>query len=250
MGLVSDFLSSKISDVPKSEIGIGGFTAFVRVNDSTHFESEIPATPLEDGSVVNDHIILKPLRISIEGDVSDVHVRASPLIRQLQTKSAEIGNFTSLFAPAATQSQLSKVAEYANTALDAVHALDNMIGKGRQLLDMFGNHDARKSNQNKFVDYMEAAHLGRQLIDIDMPYRQRTNMRITSFTLSTDNQDNSTSFTIEAEKMQFAELIYANVAAKKPSAGTGGQLETKKDKGAQHGKKVPASLASQIMSSW
>jgi len=247
MGRVSDFLNAKVGDVPTVEVGIGGFTAFVRIKDSTRFESEIPSTPLEDGSLVHDHIILKPLTISIEGDVSDVHLRASPLIKQFQTKSAEIGNFTSMFAPAITQSQLSKVAELTTTALDAVNALDNIIAKGEQLFDMFGNRDsANKSNQNKFVDAMEAAHLGRQLIDIDMPFRKRTNMCVTSFTLSTDNQADSTTFTLEAEKMSFAELVYANVAAKNPSAGTGGQTDSEKDKGAQEGVKTSRSILSWI----
>ncbi|MBL4759601.1 MAG: hypothetical protein JKY80_01940 [Mariprofundaceae bacterium] len=199
---------------------------------------------MEDGSLIHDHIILKPLTISIEGDVSDVHLRASPLIKQFQTKSAEIGNLTSIFAPSQTQSQLSIVAGLATSALDAVNLLDNLLDKGDQIFDMFGNRDTtNKSNQKKFLHYMEAAHVGRQLIDIDMPFKKRQNMRITSFTLSTDNQTDATTFTLEAEKMNFAKLIYAE-ATKKPAAGTGGQTDSEKDKGAQEGKNTARSVLS------
>lgn len=247
MGRVSDFLNSKIQDVPTQEIGIGGFSAFVRVRDITKFSSEIPSTPVEDGSLVHDHIILKPLIISIEGDVSDVHLKSSPLIREFQKASATIGDLSSVYAPARTQSQISIVEAMDATILDAVNGIDALLDKGGQIFDMFGNRDStNKSIQNQFIDAMESAHLGRQLVSIEMPFRKRENMRITSFTASTDNVSDSIMFTLEAEQMKFAELVYSETAARKPASGLGGQTTNKVEKGAQEGVNTDRSILSHI----
>jgi len=248
MGLVSDYLNSKIGDTQKKEIGIGGFTALARVKDSTRFESEVPSSPLEDGSLVHDHIILKPMTVSIQGVVSDVFLRASPITKRFQQATTAIGDFSSMFAPVSTVSQISKMNELAVSALDAVNKMDALVAKGEQIYSLFGNRDSKsKSQQNLFIDYIEAIHNGRQIISIDMPYRTRVDMRITSFTAEYDNQANNTGFTIEAEKVNFAKVIYANIAAQSPAHGTGGQLANKKDKGSQAGRPVSRSVLSWIV---
>lgn len=245
MARVSDFLNRKFPGTAKQEIGIGGFTAMARVREAYKLTAEAPTTPVEDGSFVNDHIILKPLTITIEGDVSDVHVRASPIVRRWQRASAEIGNITSQYAPARTQSQLDRVNAIANDASDAVRRIDSLLDSGEQALDFFGNRDnSSKSIQEQFIDAMEALHFGKQIIAIDMPFRRHENMVITGVQATTDNQADSTTFSIDAQQLQFAELQYAQIA--RPATGLGGQTEDLVSKGPQEGKPVERSLLSSI----
>ena len=245
MAAVQSFLERNLANAPTKEIGIGSFTALVRTRERYNLSADVPTTPVEDGSFVNDHIILKPLTLSIEGDVSDVHLRASPAIRDFARAQAEIGNITSQYAPARTQAQLEKIGTLANDAADAIRQLDNLLAAGDQALDYFGNKDdTSKSLQEQFLDAMEALHTGMQAITIEMPYRQHHDMVITSLSVSYDNEIDTTTFALEAQQIKYAELQFAAVA---PAPGTGGQTAAKTDKGTQEGEPVKKSLGTQII---
>lgn len=246
MANVSDFLSRQQPQQSGQEVGIGGFTVFARVSDSYKLTADAPDIYLEDGTAISDHIILKPLSITITGDVSDVHVRRDPIISGLVRALAEIGNVSSQYASPATQSQIARVASLINTINDTINAAGAAIDAGTQAIEFFGNADAQtKSTQEKFLDAMEAIHFGKQLIDIDMPFRRHTNMVITAFTSSTDNEADSTTFTIEAKKVSFTGLQYVEV--EQPAPGVGGQLDKEAAKGSQEGKKAEISLLGHIL---
>src|SRR5690606_21438535 len=104
-----------------------------------------------------------------------------------------------------------------------------------------GNQDsAAKSNIEQFIDAMEALHLGKQLISIDMPFRRHDNMVITSLSVDRNNEEEALSFSIAAQQFRFVETIFVQVA-RNPSAGTGGQTAPEAAKGVQEGEPVERS---------
>lgn len=246
MAGITDFLTRDQEGIPQQEIGIGGFTALVRVRDSYKLTSEIPKTYVEDGSHSNDHVIRNPITLSIQGSVSDIHRRASQGIKQLQEVQAEIGNLTNQYAPARTQSQISQINALANDVNDAILQADAALAAGDQALSFFGNKDEEsKSLQEQFLDAMEALHFGGQLIAIDMPFRRHENMVITSFQKDTDNEVDETTFSIEAQQFRFSELRFVEIGTL--AGGLGGQADAEVSKGAQEGEPVEQSLATQIL---
>lgn len=245
MGQVEDYLNRKLQSPPSQEVGIGGFVSIARVSEQYTLTAEAPEAPVEDGSFANDHIILKPLTLSIEGSVADVFLRGSVIVDSFRRVQAEIGNVTSQYAPARTQAQLSRVSALVNDAADIIRATDAALAAGEQVLDFFGNQDAQtKSIREQFIDAMESLHFGRQLIAIDMPFRRHSNMVIVSIQFNTDNQTAETTFTLEAQQMQFADLIFAETTI--PAPGLGGQIDPPVSKGAQEGEPVLRSLLSSI----
>lgn len=241
MARLSDYLNRETQAPAQEEIGIGKFTALVRVRESYRLTASAPATPVEDGRVVNDHIILGPLTISIEGDVSDVHLRAAPEIREIRRTQAEIGNVVSQYAPARTQTQLSQIAALANDALDAARRIDALLDAGEQVGALFGNQDAGSAtNRQQFLDYLEALHNGKQLISINMPYRRLDRMVITSLTINYDNEVDASSFTLEAQQIRLAELQFAQV--QKRAGGLNGQADAEVNKGKQAPEQVECSF--------
>jgi len=245
MARIQDFIDRQYGEPQKQEVGIGGFTALVRVSESYKLTSEVPTTPVEDGSFINDHIILKPLTLTISGDVSDIHLRESPTIRRITRTQAEIGNLTAIYGSQRTQSQIQATNALINEAADAVRRLDDLLDRGEQALNYFGNRDTTtKPLQEQFIDAMEALHYGKQIIAIDMPYRRHPSMVITAVTSNYDNETDSTTFTIEAQAIHFAELQFVKVTT--PAPGLNGQTQQEQDKGAQEGKEVERSLLSNI----
>lgn len=245
---IQDYIDQQLGDPQEKEIGIGGFTALVRVSEQYKLTAEVPNTPVEDGSFVNDHIILKPVVLSISGDVSDVHLRASLAISALTSVQAEIGNVVAQYAPERTQAQLAQVNALANDVTDAIQRVDNLIDTGSQVLDLFGNQDTEtKGLQEQFLDAMESLYNGKQAITIDMPFRSHKNMVITSLAIAYDNEIDATSFSMEASQIRLAELQFTEVGT--PSAGLGGQTDALVDSGTQEGAPVEQSFASQLTSS-
>lgn len=247
MARVLDFINRQATQPRDVDVGIGSFTMLVRVKEKYTLEADAPDTVVEDGSSIHDHIILKPLRISIEGDVSDVHRRGEPVLEVTRAAQREIGNITSQYAPARTQAQLSKVSALTNDVLDAARRVDAALDAGAQIGRLFGNQDPDSGGlQEKFLNHIEALYSGKHLIDIDMPYRSLKGMVITSFVSTTNNETGSTSFTLEAKKLQLAELQFAQI--EKPASGTNGQTASQSDKGPQAGKQLDTSFLGNLIS--
>lgn len=243
MANITDYLNRRYDDTPKQRIGIGGFTALAIVEDKTTRTADIPATPVEDGSFVNDHVIINPVRLSIQGNVSDVYVESSPILDDLKRSQATVGAVTQ-YLPERTAAQTQQVNAIANDIADAIRAADAVLAAGQQVVRFFGNQDqGSKTNQEQFMDAMDSLYYGKQLISIDTKYRRYNNMVITSLEIRRDNQSNSTNFSIEATEFRFASTTFAElVAAPAPSEGTGGQLDAEAAKGTQEGTPIDSSL--------
>lgn len=251
MARVKNYLARYRSPVETAEVGIGAFTALVRTRETTKLTAESPDTPVEDGSYVHDHVILKPVTLTIEGDVSDVHLRASPVVRQFQRLQAEIGNLTSQYAPPRTQAQLGKISALANDAADAVRGLDALLDSGEQAVNYFGNRDTTsKSIRELFLDAMEGYYYAGEPISITMPHgRLHTNMVITSLTINTDNIHDSVTFVLDVKQLRSTESPTVTVAPA-PAGGLGGQADAAADKGTQAGTKQLESFAAEILDAY
>ena len=244
MASVREFLNRRQTETPKEAVGIGGFTAFARVRDTYELSADVPDVPVEDGSQVHDHIILKPVILTIEGNVSDVHARAIPETTERQIEFATIGDFTSQYGLERTSAQLSRVAALENDINDAQRRAQGLVDAGQQITRLFGNRAVgSKGLQERFLDEMEGLYYGRQLFAIDMPNRRHDNMVITRLQINTDNQTGSTSFTLDVKQITLAELQFVRTKA---APGTGGQLEDQADKGVQEGEEVEQSALSSI----
>lgn len=243
MANIQDYLDRTIVGTPKQRIGIGGFTAFVTIEEKTIRSADIPTTIVEDGSFVNDHIILNQVALSIQGDVSDVYIERSPTTELLTRAQAEIGAVTQ-YAPPRTQAQVQQVNSLINDLTDAVRRVDALLNTGQQVLSYFGNKDREsKTNRELFIDAMESIYYGKQLISIDTQYRRWNNMVLTLVETTDNNVDGSTRFSIEAREFRLASTIFTEIKpAANPSIGLGGQADPESAKGVQEGTPADSSL--------
>lgn len=248
MARVLDYLNRQLPTTPTQEIGIGGFTALVRTRERYKLAADVPVTPVEDGSYVNDHIIRKPLTITIEGDVSDVHVRPAPLTQYETRALAEIGNIAAQFGLSQTSVQTAKIAALANDATAALRQIDARLDAGTQAWGYLGLTDTTaKPVREQFLDAIEAYHRTGVTLSIDMPYRHLDNMVITAFTSATDNMVDATTFTLEAQKLQYADLVTGTLTR---AEGVDGQVDEEVDEGTQEGETQEESVFWSILEAW
>lgn len=250
MMAIADYIGGQFEDKDgKQKVGIAGFTMLARIDESVSLSSKAPTSYLEDGSFANDQVVLDPVLLDISGEVSDIYIERETAAEAATRVQAEIGNISSKYAGAKTQSQIQKANAIINDAADAARKVDQAVSDGRQAISFLGNQDDEsKGNRERFVDAMESAHYSRALVTIDMPFRQFTDMRIVSFVRSRDNKSNAVKFKIKAQKIRMAEVIYTDISKffKSPSESLNKQTDEIVDKGVQEPKK-PVSLAQSVI---
>ena len=242
MAVIRDFINGQFKDDETEEVGIGGFTTAAKLREQVKRTRDIPTTFLEDGTQLSDHIIRNPLVITIEGEVSNVYRRPSPLLERIREAEAVVGA-VGLYLPARTQSQLSRLAGLTADAQGLVDRADQLLQTGQNAAEFLGFTGSEgKTNIEKFIDFIEGAYYSDALIRIDAPFRTYRNMAITSSDYTRDNTSESLSFNLELREVRVAETIFVERAAANPASGNNGQQEGETDKGVQEGEDVPASF--------
>lgn len=215
------------------EVGIGGFTLFARVNDSTSYETQAPTSVVEDGTYSGDTLINAPIKINISGDVSEVFL--NPPARSASEPRLPTVGAIATFVPGRTPSQAQRVARVINTAADKYRQIDNAIRNGRNASDFAGNKAGTKPIREQFIDFIESLHYGKQLVKITMPYRVHDSMAITNVTITRDNQRNALTFTLSAQKFRISKTIFTDISRfyRKPAPAVASQTAGVSDKGVQ-----------------
>ena len=209
MGILDGF--TKAQESGKStvkKVGIGGYSMFARVNDSTDYPSQVPVDVLEDGSNASDDIINGPITIKISGVVADVYVDAKPnAALSLLPDYSKYGEVLE-YIPAKTQQQLQKINEIADRAEQKILEAKRLADKGAELFGLVGNPVAggAKGIREQFLDFIEAIYYGKQLISVEVDYRTHENMALSGLTISTDNQTQDTKFEASFTKINFTKL--------------------------------------------
>lgn len=245
---IEEFILSKLPGIKKvddkEEIGIGGFTAFVTISEKKNVTASAPDVTLEDGSVIQDTIFLAPIMFDIEGDVSEIHIKRDTTDNPYRKADRIIG-VVNQYLPTRTQAQISKVRDLINDGLNTVRRIDSIIDDGRQILDIFGLTTPGTPIQEQFLDTVERLIQGRQLIQLESPYRVYDKVVLLSIDTTRTNQGDNLRFKITAKQIRTATLEFTELEfAPNPSTP---QPQGNVDKGATAGEEVEESLLSQIL---
>jgi len=250
MAVISDYLNGQFRDNSSAdEVGIGGFSTMSTVRERVIRTRDVPTTYLEDGSHINDHIIINPINLSIEGVVSDTFVLPSVAFESITDASATLGIITQ-YAQPRTNTELASIAALGADVFTAIGAADSIISSGQRFASRLGFLGSEgKSNIEKFIDAMEGVMNSDTLIEIKSATKNYRNMAITSLDYDRDNTTNSLNFRIEAQQFRFAETAFSEIkAAKKPATSNNGQQDEPADKGPQDGEQVESFLSENIIS--
>ena len=226
------------------EIGIGELTAFARTREQTTVTATAPATPLEDGSVVNDHIINNPVQLTIEGVVSEIYVKPRAEIQAFRRGAAEIGNITK-YLPPRTATQISKIKGLLLSVDNYYQKALTAIRDGKQTLNFLTGGAKPPSVIDDFVATLDVYHDEKIPLKIQTPDQVYENMVITSRVTTRDNTVDSLSFKITALQLRFAVVIFDDVSKyfKNPAPGaTGNQVKGSNNKGLNDAPDVTKSL--------
>ena len=178
-----------------------------------------PENYVEDGSVINDHIINDPITLSISGDVADIHIKPKFDDFVLETIREKVQ--FKVINTVLTKQQQQKI----QSVVDKISSVVKLVNKGFDIYNRFNNRNKPISKartvQDDFFDLLESNYINKRLITIEMPFRNYENMLITSLTITKDNSTNQKlKYSLSAKEIRFAELAYAkaDIYFDKPTA--------------------------------
>ena len=219
-----------------AEIGIGGYRLFARVDDTTTYSSVVPVDVLEDGTSSSDDILNNPISISVNGVVGDLIIESTARSESLGRNFSAVGEITALL-PAKSQQQIQRLSQIDNDLRDAALLAERAQRLVGNAYGFFNNSaSTAKSQQEKFIEYMEAIHFSRLPIKLSTKYRDYDNMALSDLTVTSDNQTNDVTFTASFTEINYIQLVYVEVSENysSPAGAVSGKTSDNADKGGQN----------------
>jgi hypothetical protein len=220
----------------ETEIGIGGYRLFAKVDESTKYSNIVPTEVLEDGSNSADDILNNPISISMSGVVGDLIVEAAQFPEIISKDFSIVGEVTALL-PSKSQQQIQRVSQIDSQLRDAQLLADRAERLAGNAYGFFNNSASNaKSQQEKFIEYMESIHFSRLPIELSTKYRDYKNMALSDLTITSDNQTNDVRFTASFIQVNYLQLVYVEVSENysSPSGATSGKTSDEANKGGQN----------------
>jgi len=235
----------------------GRFTLDARIDEKLSQASTVTKFYLEDGSNAGDHIIVDPVMLSITGEVGKVTYQQSYLMQGYLKARSQLGSI-GIYLPNRTLSQISKIGKTVNQATNGLRKAEDVINKIGSL-GAYGEDDLglkglkqytdinsllggkkTKNLESDFLAFVKDYVTNRKTLKVDTAkFGRLENMVITNYSLSTNNVDDSTSYTIDLQELRTVKSVSTPVKAisKNTSGDASLQTKDKTDKGVVQGTK-------------
>jgi hypothetical protein len=210
---------------PLNAFGLGGLVFDVAAESMATLQADITDHYTEDNKALQDHIAIKPKRITLKGFVGEVVYNAPGATdnTQLQTvtqKLTSISAYLQVLSASATQAQalLSNPVNSTltvNSIAGALPSAANLYGLVKNTLGAFGD----TAKQQNAYSYFSACQSAGILMGIQTPWEFLTNMAIeTIVAIQPEDSIFMTDFSITFKQIRIAATQTASTAL----SGTGG----------------------------
>lgn len=218
----------------ESEIGIGGFRLFAKVNEVTNYSNIVPVDVLEDGTNSTDDIINNPIGVTIEGVVGDTFIESPQFPTVIGKDFSSVGEVAE-FLPAKSQQQLQRISQIDAQLNDAILVAERAERIGNNVYEFFAGSPGGKSQKELFIEYMESIYFGRQPISLSTEFRDYKNMALEDLTITGNNQDGEVKFSAKFLQINYLALVYVQVSDNysSPSNSMSGKVSSDSNKGGQ-----------------
>ena len=212
--------------------GIAGFQFDIDDEVSINLESDITDNYIEDNTSIQDHIVLKPVVISMRGFVGTFKYTPNKL-KSIVGKVTNTLSLVSLFLPKIEKlPERFKTGFIGNQTQDAQFGLD--VGAyGFSSLNLFKDFQDLfylKSSQTRAFLFFEALRNSRALFSVQTPYKRYDNMAIQTLKPIQDGTTkDTTDFSITFKQLRFTQTT--TVQAANSAARRQAQVQSQVNKG-------------------
>lgn len=202
--IITDLQSYVVA--PLNAFGLGGFVFDSQGESIAHLSSEITDHYTEDNKAVQDHVAIRPIKITLKGYVGEVvystQSQSSQFLQQAVKKLTSISAFLPELSASATQLQetIQAPSQSNVTLADAA----NIYGDVKNLLASSGFG----SKQQNAFSFFKALMNEKVLLGVQTPWQFLTNMMIeTIVAIQDENSLFITDFSVTLKQMRFAQTL-------------------------------------------
>ena len=235
-------------------VGIAGFVFDIADDETIELDADITDHYVENGTAVQDHIALRPERVTVRGLVGEYKHVVEGKQTTLQKATKKLTTLASYLPPlsdAASAIYKGLQGKNENASLSFLSgSLNNVTNTAMDLFKAYKNVNIPQTEQQKAFIFFEALRNNRSLFTIQTPFRYYTDMAVESIrtTQSGFSRDQS-DFEVTFKKMRFVNVernLIENDKEEKPADNTrlAEQTAPKTDKGY-----VSTNLLNEIMKS-
>lgn len=242
--LIADFSSYIVA--PLNAFGMGGFLFDVQCESMANLTAEITDHYTEDNKAVQDHIAIRPKRITLRGYVGELivvngEVSSPSLTESLTQKLTELGGYLPVLSTAAIQIKdaIQNPSASSATLSDAA----NIYAAVKNLLPATGNGQKQQNAYNYFQSLMNQ----KVLMGVQTPWEFITNMAIESIVaIQDENSIYVSDFSVTLKQMRFAQTLTTAFSAAQSLFGAASiQSQNPVNIGNQPGVTLPSNLLPQ-----
>lgn len=213
-------------------LGIAGFVFDIADETSIELVSEITDHYLEDGTVINDHIVVKPERVTLRGFVGEYKRIVDGKKSSIQKTTEKLVTVSSYLPP------ISSFYQNAQNALENFNNLSSgdLIDVSLDAYKTFRNINVPSDNQSEAFLFFESLWNSKQSFTIQTPYRYYTDMCIESLKAVQSGQTkDETSFDVTFKKKR---TLATDASLSFSSGRLGGMLQNVIENGFARGETV------------
>lgn len=182
-----DTLANKYVVKPKNSKGIFGFVFDYEGEASARLQAEITDHYSESNTVLNDHIALKPLRVTLRGFISElVFLKPQGLLGALgsiQNKLTTVPAYLGKYTPGG----IAKIQKAITQTTNIVTRIDQSIARVKNIVGLFSKAAPQKSKQEKAYAQLQSLYFARSPMIVETPYGIFGNMVIESLAFVQDD---------------------------------------------------------------
>jgi len=230
--LVNKFVVSPIVN-----LGIAGFAFDIFEEHKSEQQAEITDHFAEDNSTIQDHIAIKPNKITLRGFVGELVEEAGNAkseVVELVEKLAIINSYVPVVTGAA--SQLNSLLNISKKTKE--DALAQTVGTGVDIFKAFKELNPPDTKQAKAFNFFKAMFEAKQLVSVDTPFGFMSDMAIENIISIQGDNTYITDFSITLKEYRTASTKLVDFDSKKRQGRASNQGADLKDQGVAKGKEL------------
>jgi hypothetical protein len=208
---VEKFLEKSQGVVVSSPLnqGISGWVFDVPSGESVDQSADITDHWIETGSFINDHAVIKPVRITLSGFVGNLVYHAPQpgelgyALSNLSSKLSEVDAYAGPF----TDQYTAKAAKALERASYIANQVDAIAKRATNILKYFAGDGQQINAMQLAYLQLSGLHRSKQVVTVQTPWEYFPKMMIESLSSSQDEASNDiTSFSIVLKEVRFSEV--------------------------------------------
>jgi hypothetical protein len=189
--------------------GIGGWVFDIPTGESVDLDADVTDHYVENGSFVTDHVVIKPIVITLSGLKGEVLYSApkkDSLQGILSNATSLLGAVPAYFGPL-TPGAATKIAAIANAVTYAASQAAAIAKRASNLVKYFDGEDNAPNLQTKAFITLQALWKSKQIVTVQTPWGFYKSMIIQRMSAKQTQESNDyTDFTVTLKEMRFTDI--------------------------------------------